>query len=82
MAAPITTVGGTLEQQAMEVIEALADQQRDEATNPNGIEVVTTNTYNDNTGIANYSLAIPFTTGRSGTTGAIEATAVEVFGVL
>jgi len=81
MAAPITTLGTTLEQQLLEICEALADQQREESTNPNGLNVITTNTYNDNTGIANFSLAIPFTTARNGTTGVIETTAVEVFGV-
>lgn len=79
MAAAITTNSTTLENQALEVIEALVSKQSVTATNPDGITSVTTYTRNMTTGVVTVTMAIPTDAVIDATDGSIDVTATPIY---
>ena len=67
MAAAITTNASTLEGQLIEIITAIQVKESDTASNPNGANLVTSNTNYDNKKFnANVSLDISTSVGANG----------------
>ena len=79
MAAAITTSSTTLENQVLEIVEALVAKQITTASNPDGITTVTTYTRNMTTGVVTITMAVPTDATLDATDGSVDITATSIY---